>query len=82
MLCIWKYLTNVCLFNEISQSDQTSKILVKLLAECRGRGGRDRPQDEIRNINIADRSQAGPEMYDGRADLNWTSGIFLGAIFG
>ena len=82
MLCIWKYLTNVCLFNEISQSDQTSKILVKLPAECRGRGGRDRPQDEIRNINIADRSQAGPEMYDGRADLNWTSGIFLGAIFG
>ena len=28
-----------------------------------------RPQDEIRNINIADRSQAGPEMYAGSTDL-------------
>ena len=41
----------------------------------------DRSEDEIRNINIADRSPAGPEMYDGRTDLNWASGIFL-ANFG
>ena len=71
MCVIWKYLTNVCLFNKISQSDQTMKILLKLPA----RASADH-KTCLLSINIADRSQAGPEMYAGSPDLTGFRGYF------
>ena len=47
MCVIWKYLTNVCLFNKISQSDQTMKISLKLPARCGGEPGDHKTKYEI-----------------------------------
>ena len=79
MCVIWKYLTNVCLFNKISQSDQTMKISLKLPARCGGEPGDHKTKYEI-SILLTD-LKLGRECMPAVQTL-LGCGIFLKAIFG